>query len=88
MSTVTHASWCTDHIHGDADPRTYLDEWDECESKVLNAHGVEVTVENGNDHGVVVDLYAKDANLTPAQAREVAAAILKAADIVEESYAG
>ncbi|WP_411284881.1 DUF6360 family protein [Lapillicoccus sp.] len=83
MTTMTHASWCTDHVHDDADPATFIQEHDACQGLILRERGVQVVIEDSEDNGVTVTVFADDVSLTAAQARDMAQALLKAADIVE-----
>ena len=83
--TVQHEPWCNDHQHQDADPSTFLEEHDACKGVILRERGVEVIVDDSEDNGGTVTVFAADVSLTATQAREVAATLLSAAIIVEEA---
>lgn len=91
-TTVQHEPWCTEHVILAADPVEFIEENSWCRGTFWrgdpDANGTnvpEVTIEdNGERLGVVLEVFASaDTFLTPAQAREMAAALVQAAAVLE-----
>ncbi len=81
--TVQHESWCTDHQHQDADPSTFLQEHDACKGVILRERGIEVIIDDSEDNGVTVTVFAADVSLTATQACDMAAALVRAAEVMD-----
>lgn len=79
MTSLTHTAWCTDHVETDPGAPGL------CQAK-LYSNGIELTldVDEANPGQPQLEIYsASSTYFTADEAREAAAAILRAADAME-----